>query len=115
MRALALLSLLSLPAFAESELGAVLPDSAHKVAEHRFKSGTDWESTLKFYKSALPPANYPRKAIVNQPGVKAVHISNPSGRGSWEGLNVYESGDEVRIFVVPTGSTSAIRPKPKSK
>ena len=51
--------------------------------------------------TALPATQYPRKSIVNQPGVKAVHIANPSGKGAWEGLNVYEANDEVRIYVVP--------------
>lgn len=85
----------------ETDLGAVLPDGAHRVAEHRYRSSTDFEATLKFYKTTYPAAQYPRKAVVNQPGVKAVHIANPSGRGSWEGLNIYEANEEVRIFVVP--------------
>ncbi len=85
----------------ESELGAPLPESARKVAEHRFRAASDFDGTLKFYKTALPATQYPRKSIVNQPGVKAVHIANPSGKGTWEGLNIYEANDEVRIYVVP--------------
>lgn len=92
----------AIPAFAgETELGAVLPDGARKVAEHRFKSSTDFEGTLKFYKNTYPATAYPRKSVVNQPGVKAIHIANPSGKGGWEGLNIYEANDEVRIYVVP--------------
>ena len=78
----------------------VLPEYAHKVAENRYKAVGDWEAVQKFYKKELPANLYPRKAIVNQPGVKAVHILNPSGKGGWEGLNVYETNDEVRIYVV---------------
>ena len=78
----------------------VLPDSAHKVAENRYKAVGDWDSVLKFYKTALPNTLYPRKPIVNQPGIKAQHIANPSGKGGWEGLNIYETNDEVRIYVV---------------
>ena len=78
----------------------VLPDSAHKVAENRYKAAGDWDSVLKFYKTALPNSQYPRKAIVNQPGIKAQHIANPTGKGGWEGLNIYETNDEVRIYVV---------------
>jgi hypothetical protein len=77
----------------------VFPDSAHKVAENRYKAIGDWDSVQKFYKTALPPALYPRKPIVNQPGIKAQHIVNPNARG-WEGLNIYETNDEVRIYVV---------------
>ncbi len=92
-------------AVAESELGAQLPDNSRKVAEHRYKSSTDFDGTLKFYKTAYPAAQYPRKAVVNQPGAKAIHIANPSGRGAWEGLNIYEANDEVRIYVVPAAGS----------
>jgi hypothetical protein len=103
VRTLALLSFVvaSLGWASETELGAVLPDGARRVAEHRFRSSSDFEGTLKFYKTTYPPAAYPRRAVVNQPGVKAVHIANSSGKGGWEGLNIYEANDEVRIYVVP--------------
>jgi hypothetical protein len=102
----------ALPAVAgETELGAVLPDGARKVAEHRYKSSTDFEGTMKFYKNIYPAQQYPRKAIVNQPGVKAIHIPNTSGRGSWEGLNIYEANEEVRIYVVPTDGSGKRRKK----
>lgn len=85
----------------ETDLGAALPENARKVAEHRFRSPTDFEGTMKFYKTAYPAKDFPRKNICNQPGVKALHIANTSGRGSWEGLNIYEANEEVRIYVVP--------------
>ncbi len=92
-------------ALAESELGAQLPDNSRKVAEHRFRSSTDFDGTLKYYKNVYPAAQFPRKAVVNQPGIKAIHIANSSGRGGWEGLNIYEANEEVRIFVVPAVAT----------
>lgn len=98
-------ALLSAHAVAETELGAQLPDGARKVAEHRYKAPGDFDATLKYYKNVYPASSYPRRTIVNQPGVKAVHIPNTSGKGAWEGLNIYEANDEVRIYVVPaTGS-----------
>jgi hypothetical protein len=101
----AVLAVLSVNAFAaETELGAVLPDNARKVAEHRYKSSTDFEGTLKYYKKIYGDS-YTRTKIVNQPGVHAVHIANTSGKGAWEGLNIYEANDEVRIFVVPSGAS----------
>ncbi len=106
------LSLLAVSAWAETELGAQLPDGARKVAEHRYKSSTDWEGTWKYYKNVYPASSYPRKDVVNQPGVKAMHIVNTSGKGGWEGLNIYEANDEVRIYVVP-GSSSGKSPKKK--
>ncbi len=91
---------------ADGDLGAQVPDGSRKVAEHRFHSGNDFEGTLKFYKNVYPAPQFPRKAVVNQPGVKAIHISNPSGRGGWEGLNVYEANDETRIYVVPADGSA---------
>jgi hypothetical protein len=96
---------------AEGDLGAQVPEGSRKVAEHRFHSGSDFEGTLKFYKTAYPPQQYPRKAVVNQPGVKAIHIANPSGRGAWEGLNVYEANEEVRIYVVPADGSGKKKKK----
>ena len=104
--ALALALLTSLTALAgETELGAVMPEGSRKVAEHRFRSSRDWTGTWKFYNEVYPAKEFPRKAIVNQPGVKAVHLANPSGKAKWEGLNIYESNDEVRIYVVPADGT----------
>jgi hypothetical protein len=101
-RALSVVTLVvGLSAWGESELGAQLPEGSRKVAEHRYKSSADFEGTLKYYKNVYPASSYPRKAVVNQPGVKAVHIPNTSGKGGWEGLNIYEANEEVRIYVVP--------------
>jgi hypothetical protein len=88
-----------------TELGALLPDGAHKVAEHRFRSPTDFEGTLKFYGKVYDKKDYPRRVILNQPGIKAVHIANPSGKSAWEGLNISEANEEVRIYVVPADTT----------
>jgi hypothetical protein len=88
----------------ERVLGAVLPSSAHKVAELRYRVGEDWENINKFYKNLYPEKDYPRRNIVNQPGVKAFHIVNPSHSG-WEGLNIYQANEEIRVYVVPSGTT----------
>ncbi len=87
-------------AAAEVVNGVQLPDGAEKVGENRYRAPGDYEATLKYFKTVYPPGQYPRKTIVNQPGVKAIHISNPSGK-KFEGLNIYEANDEVRIFVIP--------------
>jgi hypothetical protein len=101
----------ALAAAEQFELNAPIPENAYKVAEHRFRSPTDFEGTLKFYKTALPAKEYPRKNICNQPGVKALHIVNASGKGGWEGLNIYEANDEVRIYVVPADGSAKKREK----
>jgi hypothetical protein len=85
-----------------TDLGAKLPDGAKRVGEHRFRSPSNYEQTLKHYKSVYG-TNFPRRAIINQPGIKAVHIVNSSTKGDWAGLNIYETNDEVRIYVVPRG------------
>jgi hypothetical protein len=95
---------------AEVVSGAQLPDSAQKVGENRYRAPGDFEETLKYYRTVYPVQAYPRRPIVNQPGVKAVHIVNPSGK-NFEGLNIYEANDEVRIYVVP----AAPPPKPAKK
>ena len=81
--------------------GIQLPDKTTKVGERRYRVPQDWENTMKYFKTAYPAAQFPRRTIVNQPGVKAIHLSNPDGHGSWEGLNIYEANDEVRVYVVP--------------
>lgn len=93
-------------AYGEVVSGAQLPDGVQKVGENRYRAPQGYEETLKYYKTVYPPSAYPRKPIVNQPGIKAVHIANPSARG-FEGLNIYEANDEVRIFVVTSGEVKA--------
>jgi hypothetical protein len=94
--------LLALPGavLAEKVAGAVLPDEATKVGENRYRIGRTYDDTIKFYRQVYP-GRYERRAIVDQPGVKAVHIVNPDARpGTWEGLNVYEIKGETRVFVL---------------
>jgi hypothetical protein len=91
--------------------GVSLPDGAQKVGENRYRAAGDYQATLNYYKAILPSGQYPRKPIVNQPGIKAIHISNPSGKG-FEGLNIYENNEEVRIYVIPA---PAQKKSPSSK
>jgi hypothetical protein len=80
--------------------GALLPDGADKVAENRYRVPRNWDETIRFYRQVYPP-RYTRRPIADQPGVKAVHIDNPDAKpGTWDGLNIYETKGEVRIFVL---------------
>jgi hypothetical protein len=88
------------------------PDRTTKVGERRYRVPQDWENTLKYFKTAYPSAQYPRHMIVNQPGVKALHLANPEVHGGWVGLNIYEANDEVRVFVVPPDGTAKPAKKP---
>ena len=101
----------SLQARAEKIDGVMFPDGVQKVGENRYRAPEDFEATMKFYRTIYPPGAFPRKSIVNQPGVKAVHIVNPSGK-QFEGLNIYEANDEVRIFVVPAELRAPEKRKP---
>src|SRR5512133_3671796 len=77
-----LAALLATPRLASAErvAGALLPDGARQVEQHRYRVEKTYEDTLKFFRTVYPPAKYPRKAIANQPGVKAVHIANPQSK-----------------------------------
>ena len=86
---------------AERVAGAFLPDESRPVEPRRYRVERSYEDTLKFFRTVYPPAKYPRHAIANQPGIKAIHIANPEARpGGWEGLNVYELKGETRVFVL---------------
>ena len=102
---------------AEVVSGAQIPDGAQKVGENRYRAPGNFEKTLEYYKVVYPVSAYPRRSIVNQPGVKALHITNPSGK-NFEGLNIYEVNDEVRLYVVPLQTAPASskpvkKPEPK--
>lgn len=101
----ALLSL-AVPAVAREATyvkGAALPAGVQQVGEDRYRSPSSYADTLAFYAKAYKGS--PRKTIINQPGIRAVHIVN-DGKGDWEGLNVYELDGETRIFIVPRDAGS---------
>jgi hypothetical protein len=86
--------------------GLTLPNGAVKLGEEdRFRLQETFDAAMKFYKSALRPEKYPRKLIVNQPGLKAVHIENPDPKGEWEGFNLYTYQNETRLFVLARKKT----------
>ncbi len=83
--------------------GATLPAEVKAIEPNRFRVDRSYEETLKFFRSVYPPERYPRRNIVNQPGLRAVHIENPAAKpGGWDGLNVYELKGETRVFVLVT-------------
>ncbi len=103
MRTLVLLAgLLGSWAWAGDGVPSYLPDGSKKVAENRYRSPHDWEYTWKSLDRNLPTSTYPRKWIINQPGIKARYIANPTGRGGWEGINVYQTPEDIRMYVVLT-------------
>jgi hypothetical protein len=80
--------------------GAILPNGAHQVGKDRYQSPSAFAETLKFYSKVYSVEHYPRKAVADLPGVRAIHIVN-GGHGDWDGLNIYEYNGVTRIFVLP--------------
>ncbi len=85
--------------------GVVLPGFSEQVGEDRYKIPLTYADALKYFKNTLKGSQ--EKPIVNQPGIRARHFTNP-GSGEWEGLNVYERDGQVRVFVLA-------RPKKEEK
>ncbi|HLT30655.1 MAG TPA: hypothetical protein VK013_11480 [Myxococcaceae bacterium] len=91
--------------------GVQLPDGVRRVGEGRYRSALTYEKTLEYFRTVYPARNHRRVPIINQPGVRAMHIAFPAGN-KYAGLNVYEDKAglrEVRIFLVPRGSASKKR------
>lgn len=80
--------------------GVVLPNGAVRLGDDRYRLPEGWDATLKFYRGVYRPEQYPRKFIVNQPGIKAWHFVNADPKGEWEGFNLYEFQGEVRLFIL---------------
>lgn len=94
-------------ALAATVSGAQLPPEVSRIESRRYRSKRDWDRTLRFYRSV-----YSRKRgiiwkqIDTPPGVKGVHIANTRAGRRWDGINIYEAGGKVTIFILPT-------PRPK--
>lgn len=80
--------------------GVVLPNGAVRIGDDRYRLPESWDATLKFYRGVYRPEKFPRRFIVNQPGIKAWHFVNPDSTGEWEGFNLYESQGEVRLYIL---------------
>jgi len=78
--------------------GLVLPPGAQEVGEDRYRLPGTYENTLKYFDKAY--RGLPQKAIVNQPGIRAMHFESSSAKTAWQGFNVYEKNHEVRIFIL---------------
>ena len=94
--------LLALAARAGGEFkahGFTLPGGSVKIDDDRYRLAQQWDDVKRFYRSVYPAARFPRHLLANQGGVRAEHIVNPGG-GDWEGVNLYESKGEVRLFIL---------------
>jgi hypothetical protein len=86
-------------ALGDTAHGALLPPGAHEVGPDRYQAAAPFAETMKFYQKTYSAEHYPRRSIADLPGVRAVHLSNPS-RSGWDGLNIYELNGVTRIYVL---------------
>lgn len=80
--------------------GVVLPNGSVRIAEDRYRLPESWEGTAKWLKTIYRPEKYLRKFVINQPGIKAVHVANPEPKDEWVGFNLYEYQGEVRLYIL---------------
>ncbi|MCK6548222.1 hypothetical protein L6R52_20400 [Myxococcota bacterium] len=86
--------------------GAVIDDTAKKVGEDRFKSTEDWDKTIRFFRSAYGgKPGIVWRVVDTPPKVRAIHIENTAPKRTWEGINIYETGGEIFIFVIKAVDT----------
>ena len=97
----------TLPVFGATDHGAQLIENAVKVDEDRYKSPQDWEKTLRFFRGIYgKQAGIVWRSVASTPKVKAIHIANIRRGQSWEGINIYETGGEVFIYVIKAEGAS---------
>jgi hypothetical protein len=100
MKALLLAFILAAQTGFKTPQDFLLPDGAVKVDEDRYRLTQTWDEAVKFYRTAYPPAKYPRHTLHSQSQVRALHIENGAG-GKWDGVNLYETArGEVRVYVL---------------
>ncbi|MCG3172386.1 MAG: hypothetical protein GMKNLPBB_00536 [Myxococcota bacterium] len=95
--------------------GAPLPPWNKKVGEGRYQVSSDWNNLLRWYRKKLPAGpTIKYRNIVNQPGIVAIHIENTAGGRRWDGVNLYKSGNEVKVYVLPAADLPPPAPGKKS-
>jgi len=100
---------------ADHYLGAPLLPGAHAEDEvGRYKAGRNYEDTVEFYERLFKGnTKYRWKKIINQPAVKATHLSNTLPKvGEWSGMNIYEISGTTHLYVLKSDDKPA---KPAKK
>lgn len=93
------------PAHASNEPkvhGLTLVPWSKKIDEDRYRSGRDWEGTLKFFQERFRgSSNVKWHREVNLPKVKLIHLQSLRDTWQWSGLNIYQlPNGEVRLYVL---------------
>jgi hypothetical protein len=80
----------------------ILPGAISLKEEGRYRSPRSYEDALDYYKRIFRRTGGVRwHNVVNLPGIKAKNIESLRKKTHWEGINIYEKGGEVRIYVIP--------------
>lgn len=95
--------LLGLSLLGDSYLGAPIVTGAKPLSEPgRYESPRTYDDTLSFYEYYFRREGGVRwRSIVNLPHIRGKHIQSTRPKTPWQGINVYEKGGKVRVFVVP--------------
>jgi len=82
--------------------GVAMPSGAVRLGDDddRYRLTESFDVALKWFRGVYRPEKFPRKLIVNQPGIKAVHIANPDRDAEWEGFNLYVYQGETRLYIL---------------
>lgn len=81
-------------------MGVTLPAGAVRIDANRYRLPDGFETTSKWYARVYKPGEYPRRNIVNQPGIKAFHVVNSNKNDQWSGFNLYEWQGQVRLYIL---------------
>ncbi len=96
------LSLVPVSTFAQSKDAPIVSGARSLSETGRYASPRSYEDTVEFYRRHFRSRGGVRwRSIINQPGIKAVHIRSVRKATNWAGINVYETRGEARIFVIP--------------
>lgn len=116
---LAMLPTLLVPLAAEAEVPVKAPivTGAAPLGEAgRYKVHRGFDDAVEYYKRMFKQESGVRwYNIINQPGLRAKHLASLRKNTEWEGINIYERGGEVRLYVVPRGKRPPAKAKGKAK
>jgi hypothetical protein len=111
----ALIAAFADPAHAEVPVKAPVAPGASPLSEPgRYKVARGFDDLVEHYKRQFKSEPGVRwYNIINQPGLRAKHLASLRKNTEWEGINIYEKGSEVRLYVVMRGKRPAAA-KPKT-
>lgn len=115
--ALALLPALLAPLELHAEVPVKGPVAAGAVPLNepgRYKVNRSFDDAIEYYKRMFKQESGVRwYNIINQPGLRAKHLASLRKNTEWEGINIYERGGEVRLYIVPRGKRPPVKAKGK--